>query len=72
MLMDIAAVDDTGRAAQYGQVRRFAAGSGADVEDDFVRLGIDDMGYQLGRFVWMMARPSRKHVSSWMPGLPSR
>lgn len=51
MLMDIAAVDDTGRAAQCGQVRRLAAGSGADVEDDFVRLGIDDMGYQLGRFV---------------------
>ena len=72
MLMDIAAVDDTGRAAQCGQVRRLAAGSGADVEDDFVRLGIDDMATSWDGSSWMMARPSRRHVSSWMPGLPSR
>lgn len=51
MFVDIAAVDDARRAAQGSQMGRLAAGSSADVEDDFVRLGIDDMGDQLGRFI---------------------
>ena len=51
MFVDIAAVDDARRAAQGSQMGCLAAGSSADVEDDFVRLGIDDMGDQLGRFI---------------------